>query len=413
MNQQNNKLGKQSGLMKIGQLSKESNTNKSTIHHYINLGLLPPPEKKQPRLHLFNISHLARLKVIRKLRQGKKLPLSMIKEALDKGDLSTELQVAEFPDHPIEVDHTRLSNNSLQEKRAHILDTAIDLFSRNIYGSVRMDDIAKSAQVPKATIYQYFSSKKDLFISCIERLNNTVIIPVQQIEEIKKEPDFFTRIHMRLVAFLDNFEGFRSVLNLSRMVLANEDSELSNKALEAFKLFHRVPHQDIIEAQSKGIIRDIDPEILTYMIVGMLEGLGQRLTMDFRFTPEEVGDVLMDFFRRGAGQIQAPDITNTDSEPLSGTIMHQSGTKIKVKRIRFNKQNYLPAKISGANVKVDIQKTARLTIRQSDSGWNVIVKLKDDQEISVDIDPDIILTGEVIVGSYEIQLNKIAKIFFE
>lgn len=413
MNQRDKDLSKSTGLMKIGQLAKESNTNKSTIHHYINIGLLPPPEKKQSRLHLFTANHLARLKVIRKLRQDKKLPLPVIKKAFESGELSATLQSAEFADETIVNGHTNLSNDLLQEKRAFILDTAIDLFSRNIYSAVRMDDIANSAQVPKATIYQYFSSKRDLFLQCIERLSDTAIIPAQQLEEIQQEPDFFDRMQKRLIAFLDNFNSFRSILNLSRMVLANEDPELSNKAQDAFKLVIRAPLNDIKGAQVKGIIRDIDSELLSYMLVAMVEGLGQRLTMDSRFKPEEAANIYMDFLKHGVAPTQISDISCSDSEPLSGTVMHQSGIKTQVKRIQFDNKNYLPVKIAGANVKVDIHKTASFTVNQSNSDWIAVVKLKDDQEMSVGIDPNIIITGDVVIGAYEIQINKVAKIFFE
>ncbi|MBZ5710733.1 MerR family DNA-binding transcriptional regulator [Nannocystis pusilla] len=39
--------------MKIAELSRVSGTHRSTIHHYLDLGLLPRPETLGPRLHHF------------------------------------------------------------------------------------------------------------------------------------------------------------------------------------------------------------------------------------------------------------------------------------------------------------------------------------------------------------------------
>ena len=52
-----------------------------------------------------------------------------------------------------------------QIKRERILEAAADLFSRKSYHEVMMEDVAKMISVAKGTVYNYFSSKEELYFS--------------------------------------------------------------------------------------------------------------------------------------------------------------------------------------------------------------------------------------------------------
>lgn len=52
-------------------------------------------------------------------------------------------------------------------KKDIVLRIAAELFAEKGFHEVKLDDVAKSADVAKGTIYTYFSSKDELFIQCI------------------------------------------------------------------------------------------------------------------------------------------------------------------------------------------------------------------------------------------------------
>src|SRR6266513_1646620 len=52
-------------------------------------------------------------------------------------------------------------------KRRKISDTAARLFATKPFHKVRLDDVAAAAQVGKGTLYIYFKSKEDLYISLV------------------------------------------------------------------------------------------------------------------------------------------------------------------------------------------------------------------------------------------------------
>jgi AcrR family transcriptional regulator len=49
--------------------------------------------------------------------------------------------------------------------RAHILTTAIELFSQHGIDSVTVDQIADAADIGKGTVYNYFSTKEDIVVA--------------------------------------------------------------------------------------------------------------------------------------------------------------------------------------------------------------------------------------------------------
>ncbi|CZF85992.1 TetR/AcrR family transcriptional regulator [Grimontia marina] len=60
---------------------------------------------------------------------------------------------------------TRISQRK-EKKRQQILSAAVELFSKQGYG-ISMDAIAEHANVSKQTVYAHFSSKDQLFETCI------------------------------------------------------------------------------------------------------------------------------------------------------------------------------------------------------------------------------------------------------
>ena len=63
--------------------------------------------------------------------------------------------------------------NSKRIKIKKIIESASILFSRKSYHEVMMEEVARSASMAKGTIYNYFSSKEELYFSIMKgRMEN-------------------------------------------------------------------------------------------------------------------------------------------------------------------------------------------------------------------------------------------------
>ena len=69
---------------------------------------------------------------------------------------------------------------SAEDRRAAILDAALGVFSRRGYNGASIDEIAQTAGISKALIYEHFPSKKDLHVSLLERHTQQIFVRLAQ-----------------------------------------------------------------------------------------------------------------------------------------------------------------------------------------------------------------------------------------
>ncbi|HEX3408410.1 MAG TPA: MerR family transcriptional regulator [Caulobacteraceae bacterium] len=70
--------------MKMRELEQRSGVGRETIRYYIRVGLLPEPARPKPNVADYSDEHVRRLGVIRRLQAETYLPLSFIKQVLDR-----------------------------------------------------------------------------------------------------------------------------------------------------------------------------------------------------------------------------------------------------------------------------------------------------------------------------------------
>jgi AcrR family transcriptional regulator len=85
------------------------------------------------------------------------------------------------------------------EKRAKILNAAAELFATQPFHKVLLSDVAEAAGVGKGTLYIYFKSKEDLYVSVLysgfsavldhlrEQLNDEIQDPVEKLKVVIRE----------------------------------------------------------------------------------------------------------------------------------------------------------------------------------------------------------------------------------
>ena len=70
--------------MKMRELEERSGVGRETIRYYIRMGLLPEPARPKPNVADYADEHVRRLGVIKRLQAETYLPLSFIKQVLDR-----------------------------------------------------------------------------------------------------------------------------------------------------------------------------------------------------------------------------------------------------------------------------------------------------------------------------------------
>jgi AcrR family transcriptional regulator len=86
-----------------------------------------------------------------------------------------------------------------RERRAQLLDSALQVFVAQGYHAAAMDDIAERAGVSKPVLYQHFPGKLDLYLALLDAACDEVIDRCR--EALASTPDNKTRVAAAMAAF--------------------------------------------------------------------------------------------------------------------------------------------------------------------------------------------------------------------
>lgn len=118
-----------------------------------------------------------------------------------------------------------------EQKRAQVLEAAIELFCDKGYPHTSMEEVAKLANVSKQTVYSHFGSKDELFVASIEsrcvfhgESESVLIDPLNPEEELIAYAQMFSSIVLS-----------QEALTVFRACIANLDShpQLSDMYFQA------------------------------------------------------------------------------------------------------------------------------------------------------------------------------------
>ena len=162
------------------------------------------------------------------------------------------------------------NNGDTQEsgKRELILEGALKVFSQKGFHGATVEEVAEVAGVGKGTVYLYFGSKTDLFVSVVEeklkelkevvmeRLENMEGACVKLAESIKLHWEFFNRSREFVKVILSDLSGL--------------EKELDERTREARAEFIGVLESVISEGINCGEFKDIEPRMAAYAIEGAI-----------------------------------------------------------------------------------------------------------------------------------------------
>jgi AcrR family transcriptional regulator len=98
------------------------------------------------------------------------------------------------------------------ERRAQLLDSALEVFVAQGYHAAAMDDIAETAGVSKPVLYQHFPGKLELYLALLDSACDAVIENCR--EALAATDDNKTRVAAAMAAFYSYVAGERGAFRL-------------------------------------------------------------------------------------------------------------------------------------------------------------------------------------------------------
>jgi AcrR family transcriptional regulator len=259
------------------------------------MDLLPPPIIVSSNLHLYDETHLKTLLMIRWFKENKGLSLSEIKNELTNSGSSIK------PGSKLTTSQSAANISQTDDpangKRELIIDKAIRLFSAQGYENVKISDITDAIQIGKGTFYLYFKDKKELLYECIEQIKSLLSLSESR-KEILEEQDLVLRMKFRWINFQTQYPHFGGILQLVQTMAHSEDPVIRKKSIESYNAVIKPVMDDLRRAQQEGIALEMEPEIVAYAIIGIMENITFRINQDKKYSIEMGAKAIEYLFRR-------------------------------------------------------------------------------------------------------------------
>ena len=167
-----------------------------------------------------------------------------------------------------------------EERRERILEIAINEFSSKGYESANINVIARNAEISIGLMYKYFSTKEDLFLTCIAR---GMRILEQTLEELMESRDkLLVKAEKLIRATCELSRKNENYIKLYNELTAEKDGNRAvYLAREIESRTSRIYITSIAQALAGGDVRqDLNPRLFAFFLSNLLT------TLQFSFTCE-------------------------------------------------------------------------------------------------------------------------------
>ena len=167
------------------------------------------------------------------------------------------------------IEKKRRKTDGPDDKRARLLDAALDLFETRGFDGVAVPEIAAQAGVAVGTVYRYFETKEALVNALYRKwkqaYNDLVLAPAPK---NLRPRDLFARIWHRMTLFARS--NPRAVRFLD---LHHHAAYLDDESRSLSKAYAQFAADFVGEARAQGAIRELDPIMVVALMWGASAGL--------------------------------------------------------------------------------------------------------------------------------------------
>lgn len=173
-----------------------------------------------------------------------------------------------------------MNDDRRDERRQVLLAAAKEVIVRYGYRKATLEDVARAAKVSRATLYNYFDSKKEMAREIIIRELNSLRLALAESQNQNDPPE------VRLLALVRaRYCRLRQLRDLYSVALAPARDVLpvAVAEMEAFRLEQASYLRALIEeGVTLGRFRDVDVDTLTAALLSALRGLDEGFMFEDR-----------------------------------------------------------------------------------------------------------------------------------
>ncbi len=186
-----------------------------------------------------------------------------------------------------------------------ILSAAKRVFSRKGYEATTVEDIALEAGFGKASLYFYFKTKKEVFLSLIKdglegqrkllkEIMNSQLSNVERLEAVLSKMFEYVR---------ENREFMRIVHSESQKLYATTLREVRSSIIKEHKRTMEGIASIVRDGIKSGEFREVEPTLAAASFMGIIRSvIFNWLVKDEKTLPDRYKPMVMDIFLKGIGK---------------------------------------------------------------------------------------------------------------
>lgn len=186
------------------------------------------------------------------------------------------------------------------ERRAQLLTVAAQLFAERGYARATTAELARAAGVSEPIIYRHFKSKRDLFVSLIERTGElTLELWSKALESARTPEERLTRLLGANVMVTDA-EGRAAYRVIIQAITEVDDPEIARAIDAHFHTLHAFLCAEIRSGQAERQVgRRFEPELIAWTLINLALGYGVLSALNIRdHDSDAYGHRVQDVVRR-------------------------------------------------------------------------------------------------------------------
>jgi AcrR family transcriptional regulator len=190
----------------------------------------------------------------------------------------------------------------LQERKAQIHQAALNCFHRKGYHLTTMDDIVVESGLSKGTLYWYFKSKQDLFVSMLRQTmdqfqQEMMSIAVQENSAADKLRAGLALLRTEL-AEMGTFFG----IMMEAWALTRHDEQVEDLVREIYTPYADLMMRIVQEGVSSGEFKVELPQATSLVLLALFDGITLSIGTDlWQCNGNEIMDAAEQLVLRGLG----------------------------------------------------------------------------------------------------------------
>ena len=187
-------------------------------------------------------------------------------------------------------------------RRAEILEQAEKIFAAKGFHNTAVAEIAGASGFAVGTLYQFFASKEQLYISMLTEKLNMMYSAIR--ESVAKEMDIVKKIEVLVASqfnFVENNTEFCSIfIRGDHLSLSEGSFELRKRLKSDYDIHVSFTEEVIREGIRAGLLKKMDPRMMAAALTGITNSYASKwLTMMEGTSLTSYVPFVMDIFLEG------------------------------------------------------------------------------------------------------------------